>query len=279
MTAFPFEDEFYDVLKKARFGLGLTPETAAERARISIDTLRSLESGDAVNHGEALASLALAYALSPEKLARLAATASAPVPPAVRIPFTRMILGTGFTMNGYLVACPTTRAGFIIDPGFDAPAIEAAVAALHLDPAAILITHGHHDHVGALPEIRARYPVPVIALVEERHHLGDHAAGTTFVRPGHVVEAGTLAGVFRHVPGHTDGMGVIVFAKPGVAFVGDALFARSLGRASAPGAAYQTLLRRVREEILSLPPETILCPGHGPLTTVADEQKLNPFFP
>jgi glyoxylase-like metal-dependent hydrolase (beta-lactamase superfamily II) len=190
-----------------------------------------------------------------------------------------MILGTGFTMNGYLLACPTTRTGFIIDPGFDAPAIEAAVAALHLDPVAILLTHGHHDHVGALPEIRSRYPVPVIALTEEKGLLGGHAAGVTLVRPGHEVTAGTLSGIFRHVPGHTDGMGVIVFREPGIAFVGDALFARSLGRASAPGERYQTLLRRVRDEILTLPPSTILCPGHGPLTTVRDELDLNPFFP
>lgn len=279
MTVFPFEDEFFDVLKKARFGLGLAPEAAAAQAGLSVNELAELESGRPVRDPDPLVRLASALALSPDKLRILATASATPPTPAVGAPFTRMILGTGFTMNGYLLACPKTRLGFIIDPGFDASAIEAAVADLHLDPVAILITHGHHDHVGALTEIRTRFPVPVIALLEERAQLGAHAAGTTFVRPGHVVMAGTITGVIRHVPGHTDGMGVMVFAQPGIAFVGDALFARSLGRASAPGAPYQTLLQRVREEILSLPPATVLCPGHGPLTTVGEELRLNPFFP
>ncbi len=279
MTPPLFEDEFFDILKKARFGLGMTPEAAAAGAGMTPQALASLEAGELPADRGPLRRLATVLGLSPDKLERFAAAPEPPRALAPAIPFTRMILGEGFTMNGYLVACPRTHAGFIIDPGFDAPAIEAAVTALHLDPAAILITHGHHDHVGALAAIRARYPVPVIGLVEERAQLGDHAAGMTLVRPGHPVTAGTLEGAFRHVPGHTAGMGVIVFAAAGLACVGDALFARSLGRASGPGAPYATLLRRVREEVLSLPPATILCPGHGPLTTAGDEVRLNPFFP
>lgn len=278
MTNFPFEDEFYDVLKKARFGLGWTLEAAAAKARLAPALLKSMEAGTVPASMDPVRQAASALELDPLKLVALVAP-QPPRQPGVAIPFTRMILGTGFTMNGYLLACPGTRAGFIVDPGFDAPAIEAAVTALHMDPAAILVTHGHHDHVGALAEIRARYPVPVFALAGERTLLGAHAAGMALVRPGHEVTAGTLTGVFRHVPGHTDGMGIIVFPGHGIACVGDALFARSLGRASAPGAPYRTLLQRVHEEILSLPAPTVLAPGHGPLTTVGDELRLNPFFP
>lgn len=278
MTAFPFEDEFYDVLKKARFGLGWTLEATAAKARVTPALLQSMESGVVPPSMAPVRGAAEALGLDAGKLVALI-TPQLPAPIEPAVPFTRMVLGSGFTMNGYLVACPNTRAGFIVDPGFDAPAIEAAVAALAMEPAAILVTHAHHDHVGALADIRARYPVPVFALANERALLGSHAAGMTLVRPGHVVAAGTLNGVFRHVPGHTDGMGVIVFPDGGLACVGDALFARSLGRASAPGEPYRTLLRRVKEEILSLPAATILCPGHGPLTTTGDELRLNPFFP
>lgn len=245
----PFEDDWTDVMGKAKFGLGLSDADP------------------------------VALGLDPAKLAALRDHPAAAAEPAVRAPFARLVLGSGFTSNGYVLGCPGTKQAVIVDPGADARTVIAEVDRLGVTPAAILITHGHGDHVGALDAVRRDYPVPVLALEAERAHLGARAHGIAFVMPGHAVEAGTLRLVVRHVPGHTDGMALFHDAGVGIAFTGDALFARSLGRASAPGTPYRTLLESVRREILSLPPETILCPGHGPLTTVADELRLNPFFP
>lgn len=148
-----------------------------------------------------------------------------------------------------------------MDPGDEADRIANEVERLGVVPAFILVTHDHGDHVGALTAIRRRYPVPVIRSQD-----------------GAGIEAGALRGRVRAITGHSPDSAVFIFEERGVAFTGDALFARSVGGAE-PGEGYRTQIDRVRSAILSLPPATVLAPGHGPLTTVADERRRNPFFP
>lgn len=274
-----FEDEYYDILGKARYGLGLTVKQLATRSGLNEAEIAALESGQQRPREAQLTAAAQALELAPGKLVDLALRPEPPRALQPSLPFTSMVLGSGFTSNGYLLACPATREGVIVDPGADPATIISRIEQLAMRPVMILLTHAHHDHIGALTKVRGKYPVPAVALKAELTLLGAHARQAVLVDAGHEVSAGTLRGRFLHVPGHTAGMATIVFSAIGVAFVGDALFARSLGRASGPGGPYAQLLENVRDKILSLPDSMILCPGHGPLTTVADEKRLNPFFP
>lgn len=254
-----FEDDPVDIVGKARGGLGiagsgLPPDEAGLRA------------------------LAADLGLDPDKLAGFAYRPEPPRDLLPAVPFRRLVLGSGFTSNGFIIGCPRTKQAVVVDPGAEGGRVVAAVAALGVTPVAVLLTHGHGDHVGGLREVLAAHHVPALAPDAERGMLAPFADVLEFIPAGHAVAFGSLTAVFRPVPGHTPGMSAIAIAAAGLCCTGDALFARSAGRAAA-GGPYRAQLDAVRREILALPPDTILCPGHGPLTTVADERRLNPFYP
>lgn len=156
---------------------------------------------------------------------------------------------------------------------------------------ALLLTHAHWDHTGDAPAIQAT-GVPVYAHEADRPLLENPAIQEMFSIPGyaiptlrmdHTVSQGdrlTLAGLeieVRHVPGHCAGNVLFFFPVLGAAFVGDAIFAGSVGRTDFPGCSMAELERSIRTQIYTLPPETRLLPGHGPPTTVARERATNPF--
>ena len=272
-----FEDEYYDIIGKARHGLGISARETAGRAGVSEDVVRALESDGRPREAD-LAAVAKALELSPEKLADFALHPEPPREREPEIPFARLILGAGFSSNGYLIACPASREGLIVDPGADPDKIIAGIERLKMKPVGIVITHSHFDHVGALRDVQERFPVPAVALKAERRIPGASSGLTQLVGDGHEIAAGGLRGRLLHVPGHTAGSAVAAFAETGVAFTGDAMFARSLGRSAGSGATYARFRAEAQRNILGLPAGTILCPGHGPLTTVGDEKRLNPFF-
>lgn len=192
--------------------------------------------------------------------------------------------------NCYLVRRAPGSEAVVIDPGAEADRVEAVLRKWDAEPAAILLTHAHMDHVGAIAELGRRYGPPVYLHPADRS-IYDAAAerGAAFgiplekpPPPDHALEDGQsleVAGIrfeVRHAPGHSPGG--VVFRTNGHAFVGDCLFAGSVGRTDLPGGDGETLLRSIRERILSLPPDTTLWPGHGPKTTVRREKESNPFL-
>jgi glyoxylase-like metal-dependent hydrolase (beta-lactamase superfamily II) len=154
----------------------------------------------------------------------------------------------------------------------------------------ILLTHGHFDHVGAVAALKERTGASVHIHPDDAERMrtagrqgamfGLHVPAPpppdVLVREGDTVFLGDVAFRVLHTPGHTPGH--VTYLSGDLAFVGDLIFEGSIGRTDLPGGSLDALLRAVREKIFTLPGETILFPGHGPATTVADEKRGNPFF-
>jgi len=182
--------------------------------------------------------------------------------------------GEGLTVNCFLVWDEATRAAALFDTGLDAAPVVAAIAAEGLILQHVFITHAHWDHVEALPEIRTAFPTAQL------HSSSKNALAKQRNQSGETISLGGLRITHRETPGHAED-GVTYFiggwldAVPPVAVVGDAIFAGSIGRGNQ---SWDLAREKVRKEILSLPMATLLCPGHGPVTTVAEEKEHNPFF-
>ncbi len=273
----PFEDEYFDIIGKARAGRGLSVREAARLSGLDEESVSRMESGGGDLDMERLARLAPVLGLSAAKLERFAA---APAPPrateprgAVFSPLPRF----GFCANGYALGCAMKRECVLVDPADDPAGIGGLLSGLGLKPLAVILTHGHSDHTQGLEEIAANLNIPALAPAGDRPLFG--GARVRYLEPGEELQVGKLRLQFLDVPGHTPGGGTIIAPAARVAFTGDVLFARSVGRPSVTGPAYSRYLDRIREAILGLPGDSLLCPGHGPLTSVRDELSFNPFFP
>ncbi len=165
--------------------------------------------------------------------------------------------------NLYVAACEATRQALIVDAGgFDSRVVEF-VRERGLIPAAIAITHDHHDHTGGLAQYRKAF--------------GCRAIGAQDLRDGTAIPCGRLEFRALLTPGHTSDAACYYCAAEKIAFTGDTLFAGSIG-GTASESQKQQEIASIRAKLFSMPGETILCPGHGPLTTVAIEKAANPFF-
>lgn len=263
------EDNFEDVLGKAMRGQGLDARTAAGKAGLSVEAVNGLLAGRFVE-ADARA-LASALALSADALVALG---KAEYRPAVPCPEPIIAVTTRYgsmTVNAYILWDRGTREAAIFDTGADATPLLEAVSAHDLNVLAIFLTHSHADHVGALDALK--HALGVEAWSSELEPV----RGTNHFRPGDLFNAGHHFIRTRLTPGHTPGGTTFVIEGPVLraAIVGDALFAGSVGGLHAD---YDGSLATIRREVLSLPDDTILCPGHGPLTTVGLEKSGNPFF-
>lgn len=203
----------------------------------------------------------------------------------------------GYMENGYLCWDERTRAAWMVDPGYP-PQAEQFLAALQqyeLTPAAILLTHGHLDHIAGVEALKAALPqVPLVVPQGEAHMLTDAQANLSLflgapieapaadrlLAPGETLELGQLRWEARDVRGHSPG-GLAYYcagAGAGVVLVGDALFSSGIGRTDFPGSSYETLLANIRKNLMSLPDATVVYAGHGPPTTIGRERKTNPFL-
>jgi glyoxylase-like metal-dependent hydrolase (beta-lactamase superfamily II) len=199
----------------------------------------------------------------------------------------RMSLGP-FQANCYIVQAGTDAV--VIDPGAEAERLVSLLDDRGVEPRAIVLTHAHADHVGGVSGLVRRFGAPVYLHPADAplyRAAAEHAAlfGIAMESPpepdawlehGEHLSFGSIRLEVRHAPGHSPGG--IVLVTPAEAFVGDCVFAGSIGRTDLPGGDTRTLLRSIRKQILSLPPDTTLYTGHGPPTTVAVEAATNPFL-
>lgn len=204
-----------------------------------------------------------------------------------------------FALGDFETNCYVLRSGhsakkcLVIDVGFSAGPLLDFLEAEDLEPQRILLTHGHCDHVAGIPLLHERFgPVPVCIGTDDGAMLTDSnlnlsslmaaplnlAAADELLKPGGIIEYEEIRLAILPTPGHTPG-GLSFYCEADAAvFAGDSLFAGSIGRADFPGGSEKTLLESIRKELLGLPDETKVYPGHGPATTVGAEKRTNPFF-
>jgi hydroxyacylglutathione hydrolase len=268
------EDHAGDIVRKARARTGVSINVAAEVAGLTPARFGEFEANGIWPGAANLAAVAQRVQLDAAKLAAIVGGWQPRVPDLKRWQSLRVITSArgAFTVNAYLAWDEAAREAVVFDTGFDAYAILQVLMWEQLTLRAICITHSHPDHVACLGELHAAHPAAVV------YAGGPVTAGVK--RPDTPFAVGDLSIAARATPGHADdGVTYIITGWPGdapaVAVVGDTLFAGSVGKAED---SWPLALGKVREEILSLPGETLLCPGHGPLTTVEQERAHNPFF-
>jgi glyoxylase-like metal-dependent hydrolase (beta-lactamase superfamily II) len=264
----PLEDNVGDIIGKAQRGLGISDSELAKKTGISSEVIRKLREGDFDE--AALLSVAPALGLNGEALCELAKSEWHPK----KIEISGLAQFNtdygGMAVNAYIVWDPATRAAVAFDTGADSSEMTRFATRHKLNVQLILLTHAHADHVADLPCLReetgadvftpAREPVPGAELIEE----------------GKQFRLGKLQIDARLTWGHSPGgmTYVITGLARLIAVVGDSLFAGSMGGGNV---SYRDALQNNLEKILTLPDETIICPGHGPMTTVGEEKKHNPF--
>ncbi|HTL17899.1 MAG TPA: MBL fold metallo-hydrolase [Patescibacteria group bacterium] len=269
------EDHLGDIVRKARGMSGVSVEAAACAAGITPAELEDMESSGQVPDSVNFVELGSAIGLDGRKLEGLA---NGWLPSHKDLGAWRELrcitTDQGMAVNCYLIWDEVSREAALFDTGWKAAPIERIIQENQLQLRHIFLTHGHEDHIAALADLRKAFPKTRLhsssksAPVDQRNRANDF------------IHLGSLRITNRDTPGHAeDGTTYIVGTwpedAPHVAVVGDAIFAGSIGRGNQ---SWDLARQKVREQILTLPAETLICPGHGPLTSVAEEKAHNPFF-
>lgn len=199
---------------------------------------------------------------------------------------------TSYQQNCSLLICEKSNKAAIVDPGGDIDRILAAVEREQISPEAILLTHGHLDHVGATAELAARLAIPVLgphrddrfwldAIPEQcltfRFPACETFTPTRWLNDGDTINVGEEVLEVLHCPGHTPGHVVFIHRNAKLAVVGDVLFKGSIGRTDLPKGDFHSLLDSIKNKLWPLGEQFSFIPGHGPTSTFGEEMRSNPF--
>ncbi len=275
----PLEDDFCDILKKARTGQGLSVGDVARMTGLPGGDITALERGDQPRDRAEVRALAKALDLRAEPLEQIAIDKWEPV--AQRTPpWVEMVQGSisGYGVQGYIVH--DEGEALLVDTAYNALAMLDVLRRLGVRLVGICLTHGHADHADGIQQILGHREVPVYLGPEDRDLLSWRPRTDVLVAPidGFSISVGRRAVYCLTTPGHTPG-GIcyrLDDAQLPVCFVGDTLFAGSIGRSN-PKELYSAHVDSVRNRLLTLSPDYRLLPGHGPATTVEEELDHNPF--
>ena len=270
------EDHLGDILSKARQAANVSTAAAAKAAELAESEYARLEESGCFPKRPDFAALAKLLDLHATKLEGVA---EGWLPTPIDLSTWRELRqittrGASYSVNCYLVWDEVSREAALFDTGFDARPIFDLIEQNQLQLKHLFITHTHHDHISALGPIREKFAKVKL------HSNSKNAPVDQRNRPNDFIHLGSLRITNRDTPGHAeDGVTYVIgnFPEdaPSAAVVGDALFSGSMGGArELAGLAKQ----KIRDQIFTLPPATLICPGHGPVTTVEQEKAHNPFF-
>lgn len=264
------EDNLGDIIGKAQRGLGLSDGQLAEKARVNSQKLRKLREGEF----DEMTVLRVAPVLGLAGRALCDLATGKWQPKAVKeidglAQFTTRY--DDMTVNSYLIWDRQSKEAAAIDTGAGCGEMLSCATKENLTIKLILLTHAHADHIAALAELKQKTGAP--AFVSEREKISDAQS----IEEGRHFSLGKIDIDTRLTWGHSRGgmTYVVTGLTTKVAVVGDSIFAGSMGGGMI---SYQDAVRNNLEKILTLPDETIICPGHGPMTTVGEEKRHNPFF-
>ena len=194
--------------------------------------------------------------------------------------------------NCSIIGDEATREAMVIDPGDDIDDVLAILGKHNLEVKQIVVTHAHIDHVGGAMKLRAATGAPILLNQNDLAlltMLDVQAVWVGMADPGRVeidqsvgsadtIKAGSLSAHVLHTPGHTEGSICLYFPAENKLIAGDTLFAGSIGRTDLPGGSFDKIIRSLHQTVLALPDDTVVVPGHGPLTTIGKERENNPFL-
>ncbi len=270
------EDDFTDIFRKAKRGTEISDERIASETGIAVATLRAWANASSVPSDDEARAVARVLGLDPGKFADAAAVRWGP---HVALPSdVRHHPHDPHPSNGYLFFLEDGKTAALVDP---AGIPQTILDAIDEGPYAlryILITHEHADHCDATADIARAFPQAQIVM----HRADVRAIGALGARALPIVDGDELPFGDRaairmlHTPGHTDGSSCFLFRS--TLFTGDTLFAGSVGGAFGKTSGYRDILESISTKIFALDDATVLMPGHGPPSTIAEEKAHNPFF-
>ncbi len=270
------EDHLGDIIAKGRAASGVSAQDVAKAAGLSEAEFAALEETGRSPRPVNFQAVAAALGLNAAKLERIAKGWLPAAPDLSLWRELRQITTSadGLTVHCYLVWDESSREAALFDTGWDAAPIFKLIEENDLTPRHLFLTHLHQDHVAAMGNIREKFPKLHL------HTSSKTAPPQNRNRANDFTHCGSLRITNRDTPGHAEeGVTYIVGGwpedAPHAAIAGDAIFAGSMGRGKQ---SWDLARQKVREQIFSLPAETLICPGHGPLTTVGEEKANNPFF-